>query len=130
MKYIIKLVLVIAIAVFALWNYRIFTFDKGISKTEMNGDITSTISTLIGIEKIEYYEKTIKSEEHTHRVYIATKDEGFLFDANQTEIDALNVAGFLSNNLKPQSITIIPFYVEIIVGVAIIIIPFGRRKRR
>lgn len=130
MKFIIKLLLIVAVAGFALWNYRIFTFNKGLSKTEISTDLKTTISTLVGIEKIEYYEKTIKSENYTHRVYVATQNGGFLFDSTQAEIEGLNLVGIFANSLKPEQIAIIPFYVEIIVGVAILVIPFGKRKKR
>ena len=64
-KIIIKLLLIAGLVVFALWNYRLYSFNKGISKTKNeNYSISQTLSMLVGIQKVEYYESTIKQDDY------------------------------------------------------------------
>ena len=129
MKQLIKFLLLVAIVVFALINYRIYSFDKGFSKSDMEGkSFTETLTTLANIQKVEYYEKTIKDEEYIYKVYIETSEDSYLFEATQKDIDSFKMLGIFSNNLQPQKVNPIPFYFEIIVGVIILFIPFGKKK--
>lgn len=130
MKFIIKLILLIGIVVFALVNYRILSFEKGFSKGNMDDkSITEVVSTLTNIEKVEYYEKTIKGKEDHYNVYVVSKEDAFLFSCTKDEVDALNVLGIFAGSLKPEKVTPIPFYVEIVVGLLIIFIPFGKKSK-
>ncbi len=125
MKHLIKFILVVAIVVFALVNHRIFSFEKGFSETSMEGkNVTEVISVLTGIKKVEYYEKTIK-DGYTYKVYIVTNKDAYLLDATQEDIDGFSVLGVFKGNLKPEKISPIPFYIDIIAGIMILAIPFG-----
>lgn len=130
MKGFIKLVLLVVIIMFALINYRVFTFQKGASKTSIeNKNIIQVASTISSITKIEYYERTIPNDDYKYKVYIETNADAYLLEAKQEEIDALNGLGILSGSLKPQKISPIPFYFEIIAGILVIAIPFGKIER-
>ena len=49
----LKLILIIVITLFALFNYRFISFDKGISKTNMdNMSVTEVLTTITAITKI------------------------------------------------------------------------------
>lgn len=134
MRVFIKLVLIVLIVLFAFFNYKYISFDKGISQRSMgNKSVGEFLQTLSGIKSIQYYKKTItlpqSSEDYIYKVYIVTTEEAYLLDATQDDIDAFNVLGIFSSSLKPELIKPIPFYVEIILGVIILIIPFGRKRR-
>lgn len=130
LKFIIKLALIIGLVLFAFINYRIFSFDKGWVDVSINGrENISAVSLINSIPtKIEYYKKTIKNNEYDYKIYIETSKDNYLFDATEKDIQALDILGLFATNIKPQKVTPIPFYVEIIIGFLIIIIPFGRRK--
>ena len=128
MKKLIKLALLVGIVLFALINYRIFSFNKGIHKTDLEDkSISKIISSLANIQKVEYYEKTIPSEEFTHKVYILTSEDAYLFDATENDINIIKGLSILSKN-KPEKISPIPFYVEIIAGIIVIATPFGKKE--
>ena len=130
MKFFIKLVLLVCVIFFALFNYRIVSFNKGFSKQSFEDkSILEVLTTLTGITRVEYYSKTIPSGDFKYRVYIVTNDDAYLLNATQSDIDAFNTLGIFSNKLKPNKVTPIPFYVEIIVGIVILVIPFGKRKK-
>ncbi len=137
MKVFIKLVLLAAITLFALFNYRILNFDKGISKTSMEDkSVTEVLTTVAGITKVEYYKLPFASEDsdsledYIYNVYIVTNNDAYLLKATKADITAFNTLSIFSKNLKPNKIKPIPFYVEIILGIIIIFIPFGRRKNK
>ncbi len=147
MKIFIKILLLAAIAVFALFNYRIISFDKGISKTSMeNMSVIEVLKTVTDISKVEYYQMPFTARveygtetnrpanyqpaDYIYRVYIVTSEEAYLLKATQDDIDAFKTLGLFSKNLKPNKISPIPYFVEIIVGVVILFIPFGRKKKK
>ena len=130
MKKLIKLILIVVVVMFALVNYRIFSFNKGFCKTQIEGkNISQAISTLTGIKKIEYYEKTIKDDEYTYKVYIVTNQDSYLLDATQEDIDSFSVLGIFSEKLQPEKINPIPFYIEIVICIIILAIPSGNRGK-
>lgn len=127
----IKLLLITGIIFFALWNYRIFSFYKGFSKSEVNNyTVSEAVVMLNNIEKIEYYEKIVKSDESKYKVYIITSEDAYLMNASQDDIENIKSLSIFSEDVKPQKFTPIPFYVEIIVGLIILVIPFGRLKKK
>ena len=133
MRGFIKAVLIFAIALFALFNYRFLTFSQGISKP--NYDDMSALEVLkeaTEIKTVQYYKKTVssKSSENNYRIYIETADEGYLLDATEDDIAALDGLSVFNSNLKPRKVIIVPFYVEIIVGFIILILPFGRARKK
>ena len=143
----LKLIIIVLIVLFALFNYKFISFDKGISKTSAeNMSVSEVLTTVTGIVKVEYYErpfmKKIKESEdsvsrpgnyqyydYTYRVYIVTNNEAYLLNATQDDIDAFNILGIFSKTIKPNKISPIPYYVEIIVGFLILVIPFGIPKK-
>lgn len=130
MKFLIKMILIVGIVLFALVNYRYFSFNKGFSKLSMEDkSVTQVLSTLTGVTKVEYYKKTISKDENVYSVYIVTNQDVYLLSATQEEIEGFNILGIFSNNFKPEKITPIPFYVEIVLGLIILLIPFGRKTR-
>ncbi len=133
MRIFLKILILSAITLFALFNYRILSFDKGISKTSMgNQSVVETLSTITGIKKVEYYRMPSAGEpsDNSYRVYIVTNHDAYLLSANKNDIDAFNSLGIFSSNLRPNKVTPIPYYVEIIVGIVILFIPFGKRKNK
>lgn len=131
LKLFIKLLLITGIIFFALWNYRFFSFYKGFSKSNYEDySVATTLITVQNIEKVEYYEKIVKSDENHFKVYILTSDDAYLLDASQDDIDAMQNLAIFSGDNKPQKFKPIPFYVEVIVGFLILVIPFGRRKKK
>ena len=131
MKNLIKLILLVGVIVFALFDYRVVS-SKGFSKFDMTEDksLVEFLQTLGSIEKIEYY-KNIFPNDYKYLLYIETKDESFLFNAENEDINGLNVAGFLIDKLKPVKIDPIPIYVEIVFGSLILFsffVPDNKRK--
>ncbi len=142
MKFLIKLLLIAGLAVFALWNYRVLSFDKGISKTDnyLKGDsaqVDQFLENIFDVNKIEYYDTPFKENnpqspdsQIVYKVYVVTSADAYLLDATQNDIDDINLLSKINDKYKPNKITPIPFYVEIILAFIILVIPFGRRKRR
>ena len=151
MRVFIKLVLLTAIVLFAFFNYRYISFDKGISKTSFEDKgVLETLQTVSGIQKVEYYKKPFAkesqpdkssraassqdsgsaSDEYIYKVYIVTNEDAYLLDATEDDIAAFSLMGVFSSKLQPVKVKPIPFYVEIIVGLVVLIIPFGRRSKK
>ena len=130
LKFIVKFVLIIGLVFFAFTNYRLFSFDKGwVTVSINNRENISAVSLINSIPtKIEYYKKTVKTNGYDYKIYIETNKDNYLFDATEKDIQTLDILGIFSTNIKPQKVTPIPFYVKIIIGFLIIIIPFGKRK--
>lgn len=125
-----KLLIITGIIFFALWNHRFFSFYKGFSKSNYQDySITTTLTSLNNIEKVEYYEKVVKSDESQYKVYILTTDDVYLLDASQDDIDAMQNLTIFNDNNKPRKFAPVPFYVETIIGFIILVIPFGRKKK-
>lgn len=144
-QYLLKLILLIIIVLFALFNYKFISFDKGISKTNMdNMSVRQALTTITNITKIEYYHRPFmkgrdnsvpqpsnyQPYDYIYRVYIVTNNEAYLLKATQDDIDAFNTIGIFSKSLKPNKITPIPYYIEIIIGFLILVIPFGIPKQK
>ena len=128
-KIIIKLLLIAGIVVFALCNCRLYSFNKGISKTNTEGhSISQTLSMLANIQKVEYYESTIKQDNYIYNVYIETSNDAYLLKATQDDIDSFSILSIFSGSLKPIKINPIPFYFEIVLGFIILIIPTASKK--
>ena len=128
-KIIIKLLLIAGLVVFALCNYRLYSFNKGISKTNTEGhSISQTLSMLANIQKVEYYESTIKQDNYIYNVYIETSNDAYLLKATQDDIDSFSILSIFSGSLKPIKINPIPFYFEIVLGFIILIIPTASKK--
>ena len=129
-KNIIKLFIIAGIIVFALWNYRFLTFNKGLSNRNSpnNQTITQTLYLLSNIQKVEYYEKTIKQDKYIYNIYIETSDDSYLLQCTQDDVDSFKTMSIFSGNLKPIKIAPIPFYVEIIVILIIGFIPTETKK--
>ena len=129
--FIVKLIIILGLACFALVNYRCLTFDKGWSTVSINNNESVSAFKLINSipSKIEYYEKTISNNEYGYKVFIVTNGDNYLLDATEQDIQALDVLGIFASNIKPEKIAPIPFYVEIIIGVIVLIIPVRRKKK-
>ena len=128
----VKLLLLAAIIIFALVDYRLLSFSKGFSEIPNNEEqnFTDTVKTIIDIEAIEYYKNPISNEDdQAYVVYVITKEKACLLTASESEIAALDFLGIFADNFKPKEISPIPFYYEIIAGIVILIIPpFIKRK--
>lgn len=127
-RFFIKLIILAGLACFALVNYRCLSLDKGWSVVSINNKESITAVSLIESipTKIEYYKKPFSDDEY--KVYIETNGDNYLFDATEKDLLVLDVLGVFAPNIKPQKITPIPFYVELILGLIIIFLPFGRRN--
>ena len=144
MRVFIKLILLSIITIFALFNYRVLNFDKGFSKTNLNNmGVVEVLTTVSNIEKVEYYKMPFMSEnnspdrpsyyqsfDYIYRVYIVTSEDAYLLGATADDIRAFKTLGIFSKNLSPNKITPIPYVVEIIAGLILICIPFGKRKAK
>lgn len=143
-KFFLKLILLVIITLFALFNYKFISFEKGISKTSMdNMSVSEALTTVTGITKVEYYQRPFmkgrdkngyypsnyQPYDYIYRVYIVTNNDAYLLLATQDDINAFNTLSIFSKTLKPNKIAPIPYYVEIIIGLLIIFIPFGKRKK-
>lgn len=127
---IVKLALCAGIVLFALVNYRTFSFDKGWSIVTVNVNkpesAPQVVASLTSIQKVEYYKNNFSAG---YKVFISDAHHNYLLAASEDDIDAIKALSILSKN-KPKQITPVPFYVEIIVGIIILAIPFGGRKKR
>ena len=65
-----------------------------------------------------------------YRVYIVTSDDAYLLKATKDDIEAFQTLGIFSQTLKPNKLKPIPYYVEIIIGFLVLIIPFGKPKKK
>ena len=122
----IKIALLFVLLFVALCNYRLFTFSRGCSGSTMSGDFTESLLESLSVDRIEYYKRTIPSDDSTYKVYIETVSSGYLLDATDADIAAIELLD-RSVIIEAEENTIIPFYVEIIVGLLILFIPFGSR---
>ncbi len=130
---IIKLLLMVAIFVFALCNYRYYSFSKGYSTVAINDDdtfdIEIVVDVLANLEEVEYYKKTISTDEYEYRIYFTTTSRAYLFDATDDDITALKLLA-KTNLFEVNEVFVVPFYVDIIVGLIILFLPFGKRRKR
>ena len=128
--FLIKLILLVGIAFFALWNYRVFDIKRGLSKTHIdnNSSFIQVIGLIRNIEKVEYYKVPHSCNSDNYKIHISTSTDSYLFDADETDIKYLKMLNVLPTNITAESVTVIPFYVEIVVGLLVIIIPFGKRR--
>lgn len=126
---IIKALLIVAIAIFALVNYRVFSFSKGFSKSDLdNNNSEAVITELLNINKIEYYDTPLANEQ-PYIIYVETAQSGYLFRIDNDGISTLSTVGIFANTITPQKISPIPFWIEIIVAVVITFIPFRSSKK-
>ena len=129
MKVVLKILLFVAFAIYCLFDYRVLTFNKGISKSEMNGSFSYMIETIVGIQKVEYYEKVLKNEDgYDYKVYIQTVEDSYLLNATQDDIDSFKILGIFSGNLKPNKIQPLNFYIKLVIGFLILCIPVWINK--
>ena len=145
MRIFIKIVLIAALVLLIFFNYKYISFDKGISKQDIETkNVTEFLQTLSNIKSVQYYKKTFTKPErngpsgqrpsnyqdydYKYKIYIVTTQEAYLLDATQDDIDSFNIMGVFSSNLQPELIKPIPFYIEIILALIILVIPFGRKK--
>ena len=126
----IKVVVLLGILIFAFCNYRIITFGRGSSVTAIsqNGSYDLTLPETLSIDKIEYYRQTIPSGDYTYKVYFETSEAGYLLDATDSDITAIELLDS-SGAIEADEITIVPFYVDIILGILVLIIPFGIKRK-
>lgn len=144
-RVLIKVFLVVAIVLFALFNYRIITFKHGISKHHADGDnVLESLQTLKDVQSVKYYNKIVESKDddgsrvYKYRIFVETGKAAYLLDATQAELDAFKTVGELSARYQPTQIKPIPFYVEIIVGLLVALFPpfemwqklFGKNKKK
>ena len=144
---ILKLIILIILTLFTLFNYRFISLDKGISKTNIEDmSIEEFLSTATNITGIEYYQRPFMDGEppsdiaprpsnlqyydYMYRIYIVTNDDAYLIKATKYDIKAMQTLGLFSQTLKPNKINPIPYYVEIIIGFLVLIIPFGHAKKK
>lgn len=129
--FLIKIILTLGIVCFALIDYRYFSFDKGFSKTEIENE--NSIDAVKLIESaplsVEFYKNTIPTSGYEYSLFISTKDKNYIFQVDYEDIKGLNAIGYFFRDVKPEEITPIPFYVEIVVGFLILIIPFGHKQK-
>ena len=137
MRTLVKILVVFAILVFALFNYRFLTFSQGISQHNFEDQsVLEAMQTLSNIKTVQYYHKTFVSKsdddksQYIYRVYLETDDAAYLLDATQDDIDMFETLGIFNSKLQPKKITPIPFYVEIVVSIIVLILPFGRRRKK
>ncbi|MCH5157362.1 MAG: hypothetical protein J1G02_05780 [Clostridiales bacterium] len=125
-RVVIKVVLVVAIVLFALFNYKIITFKHGISRHHVDGNnVLESLQTLKNVRSVKYYDKIVKSksDSNIYRIFIETDTDAYLLDANQSDLEAFDIVGGFGSRYKPQQIKPIPFYVEIIVGLLVVLFP-------
>jgi len=138
MRFLVKVLLVLTLAVLAILDYRVFTFDNGITQFEMQGDFLTTVKTLSEVEEVEYYERkfpyvfTDLSEEDgkMYSVFIKTTKGAYLLTATEKEFKALDTVGTIAKKITPKENKPVPFIVEAILGLVILIIPFKRKKAK
>lgn len=130
MRLFIKFILLVAITLFALSNYRLFNFGSGCSRSSINSDnsFKETFIEALSVEKIEYYKRTLPYGDYIYRVYLETDNSGYLLNATAEDIAAIRLIG-QTGIIEVSEIIIVPFYVEIIIGFIILIIPFGSRRK-
>lgn len=125
----IRAILILCIAGFTLVNYRLFSFKNGFPKgADDDMSFEEALTTLTTISKIEYYDTApAPFTSNSYRIYIESSVDSYIFTATQDDIDALNALGLVSK-IKPTKITPIPFYVEIILILVLLFVPFGGKK--
>lgn len=131
MKGVLKLILLIAIVLFALTDYRILSFSTGFSQKSMEGkNIIEFFQTVSKISKVEYYEfeQYIDGKTYEYKVYLETESVGYLLDATDDDINGLKGLSMFSGNLKPERVSPIPYWVEIIVGLIVLLFPEPKSK--
>lgn len=124
-----KLFIILILALFTVVNYRYFSFTKGISKSDMNDKtFIEQVEALTNIEKVEYYSKTFADGDKKYNVYVVTNKEAYLFSATEDDLKELKVWLKVATNVQPESVFVIPFYVEIICGVIVLFFPKLRKR--
>ena len=129
MKKFIKLLLIILLAIIALWNYKIISFNGGFKFINTNNQdipIEEQIKELTNIEGIYYYKNPFNSEEYV--VVLETKDKLYLDNCNEDELKVLEISGAIIKNIKPQAISIFPWWGYGIIFLVILVLPTKKRK--
>ena len=125
-RFFIKLALIVVVLAIGVWNYKLVSFSGGIKfPSEAPATFTDTIKELTNIQKIYYYNNPFGEDYVT---IIETDEHLYLSTATQDELNVIDFAGIFASDLKPQPVTIIPWYVYLIV--VLVIAFFPRLKRR
>ena len=125
-RFFIKLALIVVVLAIGVWNYKLVSFNGGIKfPSEAPATFSDSIKELTNIQKIYYYNNPFGEDYVT---IIETDEHLYLSTATQEELNLIDIAGIFASDLKPQSVTIIPWYVYLIV--VLVIAFFPRLKRR
>ena len=87
------------------------------------------------IVSVKYYKKTFapkadsQSESYAYRVLIETPTSCYLLNATEAELEQIKALDTSGADVQPKKVIIIPFYVEIVLGLIILILPFGMKKK-
>jgi len=131
-KFFIKLLLIGGIIIFALFNYRVLSIDKGVSLRSTDDTLSAVLNTATGVRKVEYYNNPFAKRDspEKYNMYIVTNQEAYLISATQANLNMYQTVGSAHANYMPNKITPIPFWVEIIVGIIILIFPHRWKKQK
>jgi len=93
----ITIILIVALA----FNYRFFSFDKGLVRTDYITDgIVDELVFAANIDQVYYY--SFQYEEADYVVIVSTRSYGnFLYLVKEEDIEIFEVAGLLFNDLAP-----------------------------
>lgn len=125
----IKFLLIIGLVIGALLNYKIMSFNGGfkfVKTTNEELTLQEQIKELTDIQGIYYYKNPFNSEEYV--AMIETKENLYMDNTTKTEIDALTVAGSIIETVKPQPLTIVPWWVYSIIFIILIFMPVKSRR--
>lgn len=127
---ILKALLITGLIVIALLNYKIMSFEGGfkfVKTTEEELTLQEQIEELSDIQGLYYYKNPFNDE--TYVAILETKENLYMDNsATKTEIDALTVAGSIITTIKPEPLSIFPWWAYLIILVIIIFIPVKKRS--
>ncbi len=129
--FIFKLFLIVAVALFTLGSYRVYTIDNGFSSFALSGTNTFDSKKIINSipTKIEYYETIFLVDGCDYRVYIETiGGDNYLLLATEEDIELLEISGYFIKNIQPEEISPFPFGISAVIILVIMCIPFYKEK--
>ncbi len=145
MKTFFKFAGFVFLVLLALCSYRLFSFEKGFSQTNMeNQNVVDVLTTVAGISKVEYYKIPFMSEnpsyseprpgnyqpeDYMYNVYIVSSDGAYLLKATKDDISAFKTLSIFSSKLQPQKISLVPFYIEVGLAIVLLFVPTKSRKK-
>lgn len=127
MRFFIKLILLASIFTFGLFNYKLISINGGFKIASTNANIESNSYKLLSYLQGIYYYKNPFSDDYI--VILETDTALAIYTMTEPELQTVMIFQVFDSNLEPKAIGVVPWYIFLIAGIIVLLIPFGRKKK-